>query len=92
MKSDYFQAQTNATSTMSYRSKLVKFCQFGAAGGLATALTVQLVDGDSSRLRKLLGSQFSVSAKAKEGGSAFKVNDLYHGSGIKWDSNWDKRY
>ena len=71
---------------MSYRSKFMKLCKFGAAGGLVTAVTVQLLDGDK---QSRLGSKFTLFAKNKE---FSKVNDLHHGMGIKWDSNWDKRY
>eukprot|EP00092_Neocalanus_flemingeri_P019885 GFUD01021540.1.p1 GENE.GFUD01021540.1~~GFUD01021540.1.p1 ORF type:complete len:315 (+),score=65.89 GFUD01021540.1:57-1001(+) len=70
---------------MSYRSKLVKLCKYAAGGSLVTALTVQVLDGERPGV---LGNKFAVLAKSND---FSKVNDLYHGTGIKWDSNWDKR-
>jgi len=70
---------------MSLRGKIVRLCQAGAAGGLVTALTVQLLDRDN---RTSLGSKFLVNAKSRD---FSQVNDLYQGMGVKWDSNWDHR-
>jgi len=50
-------------------------------------MTAQLLGRDQ---QGILESRFSVAAKSKEF-SKDKVNDLFHGTGIKWDSNWDKR-
>ena len=71
---------------MSLRGKIVRLCQAGAAGGLVTALTVQLLDRDN---RTSLGSKFLVNAKSRD---FSQVNDLYQGMGVKWDSNWDHRH
>ena len=70
---------------MSYRSKFIKLCKFAASGGLLTAISVQLMDGDK---QNLLGSKFTIFAKSRD---FSKVIDFPHGMWTDWDSNWDKR-
>ena len=84
--SKLFQSLSAFLHTMSLRGKIVRLCQAGAAGGLVTALTVQLLDRDN---RTSLGSKFLVNAKSRD---FSQVNDLYQGMGVKWDSNWDHRH
>ena len=81
---------------MSFRSSLLKVVKYGAGtcgvvvGGV---ITYQSVDWDRLRENGLTASlsRLSVSAKARDPPQP-RVNELYHGSGAKWDSNWDKRY
>ena len=81
---------------MSFRSSLLKVVKYGAGtcgvvvGGV---ITYQSVDWDRLRENGLTASlsRLSVSAKVRDP-PQLRVNELYHGSGAKWDSNWDKRY
>jgi len=80
---------------MSFRSRLLKVVKYGAGtcgvvvGGV---VSYHSVDWDRLRENGLASSlsRLSVSAKTKEPQQP-RINELYHGSGAKWDSNWDKR-
>ena len=58
----------------------------GAAGGFMAATS--LID---TEMKKKICIPFSLLAKPIDKENVI-TNDLYHGTGIKWDSNWDHRF
>ena len=60
----------------------------GAAGGFMAATSLIVSD---TEMKKKICIPFSLLAKTKDKENVV-INDLYHGTGIKWDSNWDHRF
>jgi len=70
------------------RSNIARLFKLGgAAGGFMAATSLIVSD---TEMKKKICIPFSLLAKTKDKENVV-INDLYHGTGIKWDSNWDHR-
>ena len=73
---------------MSCGNSFIKLCKYGIPVGVGAALSLNMMEG--SEQKSYLPSKISILAKGKES-DILSVNNLYHGTDLKWDSNWDYR-
>jgi len=73
---------------MSCGNSFIKLCKYGVPVGVGAALSLNMME--RSEQKSYLPSKISILAKGKES-DILSVNNLYHGTDLKWDSNWDYR-
>ena len=77
-------------------SKIARLFKLGgAAGGFMAATSLIVSDTEMKKkidteMKNKIRIPFSLLAKTIDKENVI-TNDLYHGTGIKWDSNWDHR-